>query len=273
MPVEDENQDLDKFLDLLARRAQFHIDERIDNRPAHPQFWVWLTVEVTYRPDQTEAEDEPADYSITLTHRGFLVGPNGEDESDKLQQAILGLVTRHHHFIQRSNLRIQSIVAGNINFGMSQLLIQINPPSENFVLLFFSIIGDYEPLATGSSHKALPPFLENKKAIVNIRNHDNRCFGYSILAAIYDERLPGEQNTRKNRASNYTPEMFQQQHLDTLQYPIKPADVPAVEQQIGMSINVFAYYDDAGRARYPAYISRYYSDWNEAERGSSFIII
>jgi len=136
------------------------------------------------------------------------------------------------------------------------------------------IIGDYEPLASGSSYKPLPAFLQNKKAIINIRNRDNRCFGYTILAALYYDRMPNAvRNRLLNRPMNYTPEMFQQQHLDTLQYPIKPADVPAVEQQINMSINVFAYYDDAGRARYPAYISRYYSDWNEAERGSSFIII
>ena len=36
----------------------------------------------------------------------------------------------------------------------------------------------------GESYKELPSFLKNKHAIVNVRNADDRCFGYAMLAAI-----------------------------------------------------------------------------------------
>ena len=131
-------------------------------------------------------------------------------------------------------------------------------------------IGDYEPLAAGSNYKALPAFLKKKHAIVNVRNQDNRCFGYAVLSAIYHGRLANAaQNTHAYRAANYTAEMFQQHQLDGLDYPVTPADVPEIERRVGLSINVFAYYDDEGRARYPVYISRYYIDWNEEERQGS----
>ena len=123
----------------------------------------------------------------------------------------------------------------------------------------YVFVGDYEPLSAGSSYKPLPPFRKNKRGVVNVRNRDNRCFGYAVLAALYDGRLANAfQNSNKYVAANYTAEMFQQHHLDALDYPVTPPDVPEIERRVGLSINVFAYYDDAGRARYPVYISRYY---------------
>jgi len=134
-------------------------------------------------------------------------------------------------------------------------------------------IGDYEPLSAGTSYKPLPPFLRKKRAIINVHNHNNRCFGYAILSALYDGRLANAfQNRHKYVAANYPTEMFQQHHLDTLDYPVTPADVLEIERRIGLSINVFAYYDDVGRARYPVYISRYYIDWNEEERQGSRVV-
>ena len=44
------------------------------------------------------------------------------------------------------------------------------------------LVARYEPL-TGRRYAALPDFLAKKKAIVNVRNQDSRCFGYAILAA------------------------------------------------------------------------------------------
>ena len=43
-------------------------------------------------------------------------------------------------------------------------------------------IAEFKPLA-GSSYLPLPTFLANKKAIINVQNTDNRCFGYAILAS------------------------------------------------------------------------------------------
>lgn len=34
----------------------------------------------------------------------------------------------------------------------------------------------------GSSYLSLPKFIESKKAIINVKNKDNKCFMYSILS-------------------------------------------------------------------------------------------
>jgi len=74
-----------------------------------------MTVEIDYRVDRT---DEIV--RATLTHRGFLVGPIPEEETDeRMAEAIIGLITRHQHFLQTSKLRVEVIVAGNIIFGIS----------------------------------------------------------------------------------------------------------------------------------------------------------
>ena len=50
--------------------------------------------------------------------------------------------------------------------------------------------------------------------------------------------------------------MFKRYHLDTLPYPISPNDVHFYENQLQININVFSYFDDENRARYPLVISR-----------------
>ena len=44
--------------------------------------------------------------------------------------------------------------------------------------------------------------------------------------------------------------------MNQLEYPVNPTDLPDIEQQLQISINVFSYFDDLGRARYPLYISK-----------------
>jgi hypothetical protein len=49
------------------------------------------------------------------------------------------------------------------------------------------LFADYNPLQRGRAYVELPEYLE-KKAIVNVQNRDNRCFGYALLSwLLYDE--------------------------------------------------------------------------------------
>ena len=117
LPVDPNYHNLDAFINHLGRRTAEQIDDRVDTRILHPHFRVWMIVEIDYRVDRT---DEIV--RATLKHRGFLVGPIPEEETDEqMVQAILGLVTRHQHFLQTSKLRVEAIVAGNIIFGISSL--------------------------------------------------------------------------------------------------------------------------------------------------------
>ena len=115
LPVDPNYRNLDGFLDHLGRRTVDEINDRIDTRTLHPHFRVWMTVEINYQVDRS---DEIV--RATLTHRGFLVGLiTREETEEQMGEALLGLVTRHQHFLQTSKLRVESIVAGNIIFGNS----------------------------------------------------------------------------------------------------------------------------------------------------------
>ena len=51
---------------------------------------------------------------------------------------------------------------------------------------------------TGSSYIPLIPYISNKKACINIKNNDQKCFAYCILAVLYPAKNHPE------RVSNYT---------------------------------------------------------------------
>ena len=93
----------------------------------------------------------------------------------------------------------------------------------------------YAPLE-GRRWQPLPQFMEKKQAIINIQNDDERCFGYALLYFLEREQPP-EINCR--RATLYTNEMFQRNHLETLPYQIEPNDVHLYEDQLQININVF----------------------------------
>ena len=49
-------------------------------------------------------------------------------------------------------------------------------------------ISQFNPLQE-TGYQELPKFLAKKKAIVNIRNNDERCFDYSVLTALHPSIL------------------------------------------------------------------------------------
>ncbi len=109
-------------------------------------------------------------------------------------------------------------------------------------------VAEYLPLA-GGSYSQLPQFLANKHAIVNVNNRDCRCFGYAILSALIPVAMNAE---RYHHYERY----FQEYGLSDLDYPITPNEIPSIEDRLQIGINVFSFYDDEGRARYPIYVSQ-----------------
>jgi len=45
-------------------------------------------------------------------------------------------------------------------------------------------LSNYKPIK-GSSYLPLPKYFANKKAIINIKNTDNKCFAYSVAAHLH----------------------------------------------------------------------------------------
>ena len=110
-------------------------------------------------------------------------------------------------------------------------------------------------LLQGIGYQELPKLLANKKAIVNIRNNDDRCFGYLVLAGL----LPDDPNRNINRPGRYSDADFAEHGLDAIEYYLSLIDLQKLEQQMNISINVIRIYDNNGKARYPIYCNQHVS--------------
>ena len=86
------------------------------------------------------------------------------------------------------------------------------------VLQFTLKMVKYAPLE-GRGWQPLPEFLAKKEAIINIRNTDERCFGYSLLYILERDNLP-KRNGNCCQITLFKKEMLQRHHLDTRPYPI-----------------------------------------------------
>ena len=95
-------------------------------------------------------------------------------------------------------------------------------------------------MLSGHSYIPTPKKLESKKAILNIKNNDNKCFLYSILAVIKQ----GEITTNKCRASKYLKYMSELV-FDEADMPMKLNDISKFERNNpGYSINVLSWNED-----------------------------
>ena len=103
---------------------------------------------------------------------------------------------------------------------------------------------EYKPL-TGSTHFPVPKSISNSKAVINIHNNDDKCFVYAILAGIHlTEKHP-------ERVSKYLPYKHEL-NMKGIRYPVAIADIPKIERQNDISVNVLGFEDNEF---FPLYIS------------------
>ena len=84
------------------------------------------------------------------------------------------------------------------------------------------------------------------QGILNIRNQDNKCFIWSVLASIHPA------NDLKYRVEHYTG-YEHELNLTGINLPMKISQIPKFEKQNRISVNVFGY----GSGAYPIYISKH----------------
>ena len=90
--------------------------------------------------------------------------------------------------------------------------------------IFYASIActQYEPIA-GRQYTDLPKFLKNKRAIINVQNKNNRCFGYAVLSALH----PPKKNPQN---PIYYNKYFAEHGLDKLKYSVRPEDISSTSQ-------------------------------------------
>ena len=108
----------------------------------------------------------------------------------------------------------------------------------------------------GGTLRELTQFLALKKSVVNVKNEDNRCFGYSIIAS----RVSQTKTRNRNRPTEY--DLFQNQVLDKIQYSVEDNQVLALEVTQKTNISIISFYGDEGTAPFPLSVS--YKDYNQS---------
>ena len=93
----------------------------------------------------------------------------------------------------------------------------------------------YEPL-NGNSYIPLPPKLAQKKAIINMKNEDDKCFTWSVLRAL---------NPREEHAERIDKDLNKKEdslNMTGIVYPVQLKAIDKFERQNPtISINVFGY--------------------------------
>ena len=106
------------------------------------------------------------------------------------------------------------------------------------VVCLYVNIAKYQPLK-GSSYIELPKYLQTKKAIVNVRNNDNKCLKWALLSSLY----PAHDNP--HRVSKYK-DHEKELNFAGIEFPVTLKDIPKVEQLNNLALNVFGYSESAG---------------------------
>lgn len=88
----------------------------------------------------------------------------------------------------------------------------------------------------------LTKFLANKKAIVNVKNKDDKCFLWSLMAFKENKKNPFIKNLQRvNRYKSFS--HYFEDYL-SFQYPMKLKDIGKFEITNKISINVFSYNEE-----------------------------
>ena len=97
----------------------------------------------------------------------------------------------------------------------------------------------------GSSYIPLPKKLKTKKAIINVKNTDNKCFMWSILAALH----PAAQHV--DRKSHYI-QFEHELDFSGIEFPVTIDKIGNFESQNNISVNVLGFED----VLFPIYITK-----------------
>ena len=101
---------------------------------------------------------------------------------------------------------------------------------------------NYNPLR-GETWIALPKALANKKAIINPKNEDDKCFLWCVLRALNPRKKDSERIDKKLKEKENT------LNMEGIEYPVSLKDIDKFEKQNpSISITVFGY---EGKLVYP----------------------
>ena len=106
-------------------------------------------------------------------------------------------------------------------------------------------IAKYTPLK-GASYIDLPAYLKRKKAIINVRDNDQHCLKWALLAALHPVK------DHPHRVNKYM--HFKELRFTGVDFPVPLSQMPKVERLNNLAINVFGCSQQAGI--HPLYLTK-----------------
>ena len=135
--------------------------------------------------------------------------------------------------------------SGEIPFIMKDMIEEIDAKQciekgvmsgvRGYIVIVGMKLYEFRPLK-GSMYFDLPPFIKNKKAVINIKNMDEKCFIYSVLYGLYGEEI------KKNPQELYHyKKLMNKVKFDNFNFPFMIKDIPKFEKLNDLKINVISY--------------------------------
>ena len=97
-------------------------------------------------------------------------------------------------------------------------------------------VNKYDPLAA-RSYIPLPSEIQNKKATINIKNEDDKCFIYCLGRALD----PCPEKAHLENVSRHLKTVCENLGLNNIETPVNVQDIPKIETQFNISINLFSH--------------------------------
>ena len=123
----------------------------------------------------------------------------------------------------------------------------------------------WDPI-NGSSYIDLPKELKNRKAIINMKNEDDKCFMWSVLRAL---------NPKDDHPERIDKDLKSKEHslnMDGIAYPVDFKGINRFEKQnLDISISLLGYSKD--ERIYPLRISEYTRSKKEDERKHNIVLL
>ena len=184
-------------------------------------------------------ELEKGQYKCSLILHLTFIKPFDREAYPHFQSKPMVILTTEdiETFLKEAYAQLDKHVDKFTNDGSGWILDNVLSLSVNF--------SKYTPLK-GSSFIELPDYLKTKKAIINVKNEDNKCLKWALLSALH----PAKKDPQ--RVNKYM--QFKELRFSGVDFPVPLSQMPKVERLNNLAINVFGYSKQAGI--HPLYLSK-----------------
>lgn len=134
------------------------------------------------------------------------------------------------YIVSPVNVRIDEVAIRGSGFSLAQIL-ELNIQ-----------VSSFDPYS-GSTYVSLPKFLQKKRAVINVKNNDEKCFMYAVLSALFPN------NNNPQRVDKYLP-YVNSLNFKGIKFPVELKQITIFEHQNqSISINVYMYEDESKKVR------------------------